>query len=142
MIQHFPEPAVSLNRSMALKMPLGPSWAYISRTYGPGCIRISTGKTLSQKLVASLKHICHSRISARIPSIHIFIAIISFLHMTERGSLWCCFVTQGPRVILCLNFPSFKISLNFIPMAFISDKLADSKCRGVSSKQSFNWSMT
>lgn len=66
------------------------------RTYSPGCIGISTGKTcLSQKLVALLKHIYYSRINARSPSIHTPITITSFLHVTERRSLWCCCYTRS-----------------------------------------------
>lgn len=41
--------------------------------------------------------------------------------MWQKEGLCDVAVTQDPGVILCPNFPSSKISLNFIPMAFIAD---------------------
>jgi len=82
------EPAVSLKLTWHCEFPWPLSGHIFLEPTGLDALVSAQEKLcLSQKLAVLLKHMYHSRVSARSPSIHTHKAIISCLHMTERWSL-------------------------------------------------------
>lgn len=118
---------------VALGIPLGPFWICIFRTYSPGCIAISTGKTWSQKLGVLLKDMFCSRPSSRSSSIHTLMTITFFYTRQKEGFCDVALLCKGLESSSHLNFPSSKITLGFFPNDnnLWLTNWVDFKCQGV-----------